>query len=205
MNKIKNLLDKVWFRWLLIILLLSLVFSDILYRKYKEEQYNKFLVSMHDNSSNYKYVPYDYFELKQLVDNESVSLADIDVSNISYMTLLFHNSTRKDFSGIENWNVSNVLNMTSMFEDAKYFNADISKWDTSNVERMNSMFKRAESFNQDISSWKTFYVEDMYQMFAGAVSFNQDLSNWDISNVEDMRDMFQGSPMENNPPAWYKK
>ncbi|WP_415579713.1 BspA family leucine-rich repeat surface protein [Helicobacter labetoulli] len=39
---------------------------------------------------------------------------------------LFYNSTRRDFSGIESWNVSNVTHMNSMFKGAKFFNADIS-------------------------------------------------------------------------------
>lgn len=156
-------------------------------------------------SSTGKYTPKNYYELKLIVNDVKIPLSKIDTSKITDMSHLFQRSSRVNFEGISSWDVSNVKDMSYMFSGAVNFNEDISSWDTSNVERMNSMFKRAESFNQDISSWKTFYVEDMYQMFAGAVSFNQDLSNWDISNVEDMRDMFQGSPMENNPPAWYKK
>ena len=35
--------------------------------------------------------------------------------------------------------------------------------------------------------------------------FNGDISNWDVSNVEDMYVMFYDSPLENNPPKWYKE
>ena len=36
-------------------------------------------------------------------------------------------------------------------------------------------------------------------------SFNGDISNWNVSNVENMSYMFFGSPLEKNPPKWYKE
>ena len=48
-------------------------------------------------------------ELKILVQDESIYLGDIDVSLITDMSSLFYDSKRKDFSGIEAWDVSNVL------------------------------------------------------------------------------------------------
>ena len=63
---------------------------------------------------------------------------------------------------IGNWDVSNVTDMSNMFEDAKAFNQDIGKWDVSKVTRMDSMFSGASAFNQDISKWNVIYVkEDM--------------------------------------------
>ena len=37
--------------------------------------------------------------------------------------------------------------------------------------------------------------------------FNGDISKWDVSNVKakDMLLMFYDSPLEKNPPKWYKK
>ena len=57
-------------------------------------------------------------------------------------------------------------------------NGDISKWDVSNVQYMDYMFAYTE--------------------------FNGDISNWDVSNVTDIRHMFDKSPLEKNPPKWYK-
>ena len=34
--------------------------------------------------------------------------------------------------------------------------------------------------------------------------FNGDISGWKVSNVTDMEGMFAGSPLESNPPKWYK-
>ena len=40
-------------------------------------------------------------------------------------------------------------------------------------------------------------------MFSNS-KFDGDISQWDVSNVEDMRSMFYKSPLEKNPPKWYK-
>jgi surface protein len=95
-----------------------------------------------------------------------------------------------DFKDIENWDVSNVTDMSHMFALCKSFNRDISKWDTSNVTDMSHMFCYAKSFNQDITNWDTSNVTNMRKMFFHAKSFNRDIINWDFSNVTDMRKMF---------------
>ena len=43
----------------------------------------------------------------------------------------------------------------------------------------------------------------MNMMFSNS-NFNGDISNWDVSNVKDMSYMFDESPLEKNPPKWYK-
>ena len=55
--------------------------------------------------------------------------------------------------GLENWNVSNVENMSGMFEECENFNCDLSKWDVSNVENMLDMFRDCIKFNCDLSKW----------------------------------------------------
>ena len=61
-------------------------------------------------------------------------------------------------------------------------------------------------FNGDLSNWDVSNVEDMRFMFSNS-SFtceNGDISKWDVSNVRDMSYMFNGTPLEKNPPKWYK-
>ena len=131
---------------------------------------------------HYNYHPKTRDELRQLVyklikerGNEA-NLNDIDTSEITDMNYMFYWS---EFNGdISDWDVSNVKDMDSMFGNS-YFNGDISKWDVSNVEDMRYMF-----FNS---------------------KFNGDISNWDVSNVKYMMTMFNKSPLEKNPPKWYKK
>ena len=44
----------------------------------------------------------------------------------------------------------------------------------------------------------------MYYMFYWS-KFNGDISNWNVSNVKNMELMFNGTPLEVNPPKWYKE
>ena len=70
---------------------------------------------------------------------------------------IFHISNLRSipvFNGlIEDWDVSKVTNMTSMFCFAKSFNQDIREWNTNNVTKMDCMFKSAESFNLENAPW----------------------------------------------------
>ena len=131
-----------------------------------------------------KYQPKNTIELEVLLSDESIYLGDIDTSLITDMSCLFANDigakcpNRKDFSGISNWDVSNVENMSSMFENCPHFNEDISSWDVSSVRDMSRMFVRAKNFNQPLASW-------------------------DVSKVENKRDMFYNSG-QNPRPIWYK-
>jgi surface protein len=76
-----------------------------------------------------------------------------------------------------------------MFEKAFKFNQPIGNWDTSNVIDMSYMFNAyvyngtGSAFNQPIGNWDTSSVTDMAHMFNTCMYFNQDLSNWDVSNV----------------------
>ena len=78
------------------------------------------------------------------------------------------------------------------------FNQDISSWDMSNVIFMTKMFENATSFNQDIGNWDLSNATNIGEMFKGATSFNQDIGDWDVSNVTNMAEMFMGATSFNN-------
>ena len=151
------------------------------------KQINKYIVErLHINKDidSYNYHPKTNGELQELVDKlikergNDANLNDIDTSKITDMSYVFANS---NFNGdISNWDVSNVKNMRSMFYNSK-FNGDISNWNVSNVKYMKNMFS--------------------YSSFTGE---NGDISNWDVSNVINMEGIFYDSPLEKNPPKWYK-
>jgi surface protein len=84
---------------------------------------------------------------------------------------------------------SKITNMYRLFYNS-LLNREIQNWDVSNVTEMSSMFRFAINFNRDISSWNTSNVISMSTMFDGATAFNQDISSWDISSVRDMSFMF---------------
>ena len=89
----------------------------------------------------------------------------------------------KKYGKIEDWDTSQITDMSLMFSEASSFNQDISGWDTSNVTNMEGMFEGAKLFNQNISNWNTSSVTNMHHMFKRASSFNQNISNWNTSNV----------------------
>ena len=120
-----------------------------------------------------------------------------DLSNVTDMSGMFDNATSFN-SNIDNWNVSNVTDMSAMFYLASSFNQPLDNWNVSNVTDMGSMFNDDGQFNQDLSSWNTSNVTDMRYMFWGT-PFNQPLDSWNVSNVTDMSDMFEGDRSFNQP------
>ena len=141
------------------------------------------------------------------VDSLNITANDVpDLTTVSSMQSMFNDTNLSIANNINDWDVSNVTNMTSMFSSSSFGQA-IGNWNTSNVTTMWGMFYDATAFNQDLSSWDTSAVTDMEAMFLAqlpltktsalghqrgyrygamflsATAFNQDLSNWDTSKV----------------------
>lgn len=150
-----------------------------------------------------KYKPANREELKALCNDESVYLGDIDTSLITDMSMLFYGSSRKDFSGIESWDVSKVENMSYMFCRAKFFNHPISSWNISKVKYMYGMFHHSV-FNHPLNSWNVSGVENLSYMFFGS-PFNHPLDSWDVGNVENMENMFKDCTYSHSLESWGEK
>ena len=86
-------------------------------------------------------------------------------------------------------------------DDEKYelFNEPLDDWDVSNVTDMFSMFKNCTNFNQPLNSWNVSKVTDMVEMFSGCTNFNQPLDDWDVSKVRIMSSMFRDCTNFNQP------
>jgi surface protein len=121
--------------------------------------------------------------------DEEADMSQMCVSNVTDMTDLF-NRKRNFNTDIGSWDVSNVTDMSGMFFVATSFNRDISKWQVSNVTSMRYMFGTASSFNADISLWDVSNVVNMSGLFSSARSFNQDIGGWDVSSATTMFGMF---------------
>ena len=67
-----------------------------------------------------------------------------------------------------------------MFYFATSFNQPLNNWNVSNVTNMFSMFRNTTSFNQPLNNWNVSNVTNMFSMFEDATNFNQDISNWDV-------------------------
>ncbi len=134
---------------------------------------------------------------------ENLDVIANDSPNLSKVT-----STNQMFSGcyslvgtpaFNNWDVSTITNMDSMFSSCSIFNSPIGNWDVSNVENMPAMFVNATSFNEDIGNWDVSNVKIMWAMFSGCHSFNQNINNWNVSNVISMGWMFTNARAFNQP------
>ena len=149
-----------------------------------------------------------YYPLKYIFDNDSLRKAvnlwvsdiskaielynDIntwDVSQVTDMSKLFQYKYKFN-DNISLWDTSNVKDMSEMFNYARSFNKPLNNWDVSNVTNMKSMFENAESFNKNIGNWNTSNVKDMSGMFKFTKSFNGNISNWNTSNVTNISHMF---------------
>jgi len=117
------------------------------------------------------------------------SMNDWDVSNVTDMSRTFQN-TENFNQNISNWDVSSVTTMEAMFERADKFNQDIGGWDVSSVTNMRYMFGSADSFNQDIGGWDVSNVKNMFYMFFNTDSFNKYIGSWNVSSVTTMDSMF---------------
>ena len=120
------------------------------------------------------------------------NINDWDTSDVTDMSTLF--SGNKKFNDyIGSWNTSKVTDMNEMFENAQLFNQPLNNWNTSKVTNMNEMFFTARLFNQNIGKWNTSSVTNMNNMFEGVHLFNQSLKSWNTSKVTYMDSMFIGA------------
>ena len=129
---------------------------------------------------------------------------NFDTSNAIDMEQMFRLCTSLVQLDLSSFNVSNVTNMTAMFNfwsDEQKKNLDSSlttiifgpNFNTSKVTSMHSMFAGANKLiSLDLSSFNTSNVVDTYHMFYFCTNLvDLDVSNFDTVNVINMQGMFQ--------------
>ncbi len=143
----------------------------------------------------------EWLENEELAETKYGHISNWDTSGVTEMKALFYPGYRDEESKIDTslfnediskWNVSNVNDMSRLFENCLHFNQDISSWDVSNVNDMSRLFENCIHFNKDISSWDVSNVNNMSRLFENCIHFNQDISSWDVSNVTSIIRMFKG-------------
>jgi len=96
-----------------------------------------------------------------------------------------------NWSKVENANVSEIINMSSLFYGAKGIqDLDLSSWDTSSSTTMSYMFSESD-FN-GLLNFDTSNVTNMFCMFYCNRSCDKIL-HFDTSNVKSMSSMFENS------------
>lgn len=123
-------------------------------------------------------------------------LENLDISQIEDFSFIFTNS---NFNGdISKWNMSNAINLESMFYRSDFNNDSICNWKFGKVESMRDMFKSTR-FNQDISLWDFSTVKDISLMFANNKEFNQPLNNINTNSLVFMNHTFAYTEKFNQP------
>ena len=157
-------------------------------------------------TSKNKIIPKNLRELQEIVKDDSVYLGDIIIpKNITSLADLFNNK-RKDFSGLETWDVSHITDMSGMFDDCKSFTGkEIENWNVSNVTNMGLMFVDCEKFNANLSKWDIKSVEKTAFMFQNCKSFTgKGLERWNTKNIVNMMGMFKGCEKFNIDLSFWK-
>ncbi|MFD2100313.1 BspA family leucine-rich repeat surface protein [Flagellimonas iocasae] len=137
-----------------------------------------------------------FLNCSSLLGNESFGLWDVSTIIDGSSMFLGCSLFNQNIGG---WDVSNMVYMDYFFFQAESFNQPIGNWDISNAERIFYMFSFANSFNQDISEWRFPKVTNLAGMFQSATSFNQDISSWDVSTIENFGAMFNNAPSFDQP------
>ena len=96
-------------------------------------------------------------------------------------------------AGLEYLDTGLVTSMTSMFDNCKAEEIDVSQFNTENVTSMASMFANCSNIeNLNVNNFKTENVENMGYMFQNCSKLNGvDIDVFDTGKVIDMTSMFQ--------------
>ena len=128
---------------------------------------------------------------------------NLDVSNVTDMTKMFDSNQISNLDGIANWKTDNVTNMSVMFNNNKINDLSLlANWKTDNVTNMSYMFQSNQiSDLSPLADWKTDNVTNMANMFStDQISNLNPLANWNINNVTDMGCMFYNNKISDLSP-----
>ena len=123
----------------------------------------------------------------------SIDVEDFDTSNVTNMSDMFADCNSLTSLDVSKWNVSKVTKMGWMFWNCNNLAVlDVSNWDVSNVTDMSYMFLNCSSFTSlGVSKWNVSKVTNMSYMFYGCNNLTSlDVSDWDTSSVTDISFMF---------------
>ena len=98
---------------------------------------------------------------------------------------MFHNCNIFQGKGLENWDISELTDMESMFENCINFNANLQNWGykfNKNLSNMRYMFSNCVNFEGNgLENWQVQNVKKMTSMFKNCLALNVNLSNWEIN------------------------
>ena len=128
---------------------------------------------------------------------------NLDVSNVTNMSQMFDDNQISDLSPLANWKVNNVTDMSRMFEGNKIIDlSPLANWKVDNVTDMYDMFAGNKIIDlSPLANWKVDNITDMSYMFqSNQISDLISLANWKTDNVTNMSNMFFGNQISDLSP-----
>ena len=126
----------------------------------------------------------------------TVDLSGWQGNSLGRMTAAFENdSNLATINGIEDFNASNVWDLSDAFQGTGLTNVDLHKWDVRNVHFFTQMLKDTKKLQTiNLSGWKlydltpwhyptrNFSFDNLKTMLEGTGATSIDTSNWDFGN-----------------------
>ena len=137
---------------------------------------------------------FDAIDGNEMALTEIKGIENFDVSNVEGIGSMFLNCKELTTLNLSNWNTSKVINMSSLFKGCESLTLlDVSNFDTSNVVDMNSMFSKCSSVTSlNLASFDTSNVTNMNMMFNECKGLSElNVENFDTSKVNKMAGMFR--------------
>ena len=178
-------------------------YSDLFNFMHNEAHFNNNdILSLESNN----YTKNDIQDLSYLFSGMFFGMKKIDLQNFNMSNVINTSHMFDNCSNLEdiifNNNISNkIIDMSYMFNDcSKLQNLDLSCFNTSNVSSMSYMFSGCSSLTSlDLTSFNTSNVMDMNNMFSSCQSLRSIvLSSFDTSKVINMNKMFFACMMLQN-------
>lgn len=140
-------------------------------------------------------------ELITYCNDLSIPLWNIDTSMITDFRNVFQNPLRpkKNFEGIETWDVSSGVFFDYMFANCQNFNTSIASWVMSNAVSVVGMFENCISYNQSFIEWDTSKVVFFDRFLRNCISFNQPIDTLDTSSAVSLNYFLSGCKKFNVP------
>ena len=121
------------------------------------------------------------------------NIGDFDVSNVTDMSYMFEDcKSLESLGGLESWNTSNVTDMSYMFEDCKSIKSldGLESWNTGNVTNMSQMFWHCDNLT-DISAVRSWtFNETKHGIYTVTAMFRYCGKLSNISYIESWADIF---------------
>jgi|SRR6478752_3521923 len=122
------------------------------------------------------------------------TLFNQNIGSINTTGVLVFASMLKDCINFDNggsdsiglFNMSSATNISSIFENCRVFNRDITVWDVHNVVNFANFLRNAWLFNKNISIWNVSSGQDFSLALNVAQKFNQPIGVWNTISATNM-------------------